>query len=153
MYSKQEASKLRQEFWTAFGRYMGPVLSAEGEPVNWINYRTGEKNIHFKMDAGNRSAYIAIELTHPDPVIQQIYYEHFLQLKQLLHNELGEEWTWKLHDTDEHGKTISRIYKEMPDVSLFRNTDWPALVSFFKERIVALDAFWSKVKYGFEALR
>jgi len=153
MYSRQQSSKLRQEFWTAFGRYMTPVLSAEGEPINWINYRTGEKNIQFRMHAGNRGASIAIELTHPDPEIQQIYFEHFLQLKHILQHELQEEWTWKLHDTDEHGKTITRIYTELHDVSLFRNSDWPALISFFKERIIALDAFWSNVKYGFEGLR
>ena len=30
MFSKQEASQLRKEFWTAFGQYMKPVLSADG---------------------------------------------------------------------------------------------------------------------------
>jgi hypothetical protein len=33
MYTKQETSKQRQEFWTAFGRYMKPVLSADGEEI------------------------------------------------------------------------------------------------------------------------
>jgi hypothetical protein len=43
MYSKDQASQLKQEFWTAFGQYMGPVLSAEGLRTNWINYKTGVK--------------------------------------------------------------------------------------------------------------
>ena len=54
MYSKHEASQLRQEFWTPFGRYMQPVLSSEGERVNWINYKTGAKHIYFRMDAGTK---------------------------------------------------------------------------------------------------
>lgn len=153
MYPKQQASQLRQEFWTAFGRYMAPVLSAEGEKVNWINYKTGEKNIHFRMDAGNRSASIAIELTHPDRSVQQLYYEHFLQLRHVLDKELGEPWEWHMHTTDEHGRVISSIGTQLEDVSLFNKDDWPRLIPFFKQRIVALDAFWSKVKYGFEALR
>jgi Domain of unknown function (DUF4268) len=152
MYPKQQASQIRQEFWTAFGRYMNPVVSADGEKVNWVNYKTGEKYIYFRMDAGNRSASIAIELTHPDRSIQQLYYEHFLQLKHVLEKELGEQWTWKLHVTDEKGKAVSCIYTELHDVSIFRREDWPALISFFKERIIALDSFWSKVKYGFEVL-
>ncbi len=54
MFSKQDASKLKKEFWTAFGRYMKPVLSADGEKINWINYKTGEKDIVFKMDADSK---------------------------------------------------------------------------------------------------
>ncbi len=153
MYPKQQASQLRQEFWTAFGRYMAPVASAEGEKVNWINYKTGEKNIHFRMDAGHRSASVAIELTHSDRSVQQLYYEHFKQLMHVLDKELGEPWEWRMHITDEHGRAVSRIYKEIEDVSLFRTEDWPQLISFFKQRIIALDSFWSKVKYGFEVLR
>jgi hypothetical protein len=60
MYSKQEASLLTQQFWTSFGQYLVPVLSAEGEKINWINYKTGEKDIRFTMMTGNRTAKISI---------------------------------------------------------------------------------------------
>ena len=153
MYSKQEASQLRQEFWTAFGQYMNPILSAEGEKINWINYKTGEKNISFRMHADNKKAIIAIELNHKDIDIQQIYFEQFLQFKNLFDGALQEEWNWQLHTYDEHGKTISRIFKEKTGVSIFQKSDWPELISFFKPRIIALDTFWSSVKYAFESLR
>jgi hypothetical protein len=153
MYSRQQASELRQAFWTAFGLYMQPIPSAEGEKVNWVNYKTGEKNIYFRMNAGTRSSSIAIEITHPDIELQQLYFEHFVQLKTLLQNALNEEWIWRLHGSDENGKVISRIYKEINNVSVFNQNDWPALISFFKPRIIALDEFWSSAKYGFEALR
>jgi hypothetical protein len=153
MYSRQEASRLRQEFWTSFGQYMLPIPSAEGTRVNWLNYKTGEKDIYFRMHADNKKASIAIEVTHPDPGIQQLYFEQFAELKGILHSVLQEEWTWVLHTTDEHGRTISRIYTELHGVSIFRKEDWPQLISFFKPRIIALDEFWSMVRYGFEALR
>jgi hypothetical protein len=153
MYSRQQASELRQAFWTAFGKYMQPILSAEGEKVNWVNYKTGEKNIYFRMNAGSRSSSIGIEITHPDIELQQLYFEQFVQLKTLLHNALNEEWNWQLHFNDENGKVISRIYNELNNVSLFNQNDWPALISFFKPRIIALDEFWSSARYGFEALR
>ncbi|MFA6277828.1 MAG: DUF4268 domain-containing protein, partial [Pedobacter sp.] len=65
MYSKEEASKTRQQFWITFGKYMKPILSAEGLPINWINYKTGIKNIYFRMDAEQHKAIISIEITHP----------------------------------------------------------------------------------------
>jgi len=65
MWTKQEIAKQKQAFWTAFGRYMKPVLSADGEVVSWLNYKTGNKYIHFKMDADSRQAFIAILVHHP----------------------------------------------------------------------------------------
>ncbi|MFC7667142.1 hypothetical protein ACFQT0_06705 [Hymenobacter humi] len=38
-------------------------------------------------------------------------------------------------------------------VNLFSRDDWPALISFFKPRIIALDAFWADAQYTFEALK
>jgi hypothetical protein len=153
MYSRQEASQLRQEFWTIFGQYMGPIPSAEGEKINWINYKTGEKYIYFKMDAGNRSATIAIEITHADLGLQTLYFEQFQQLKKTLESTLHESWEWQLHNVDETGKVTSRIYTELPQASVLDKSQWPALISFFKPRIVALDEFWSAAKYAFELLR
>lgn len=153
MYSRQEASQLKQEFWTAFGQYMSPILSAEGEKVNWINYKTGEKNIVFRMHADNNKASIAIELNHKDEGIQQIYFEQLQQFKNLFTSIVQEEWSWQLHTHDEHGKIISRISTEKSGVSIFQKSDWPELISFFKPRIIALDEFWSQVKYAFESLR
>jgi hypothetical protein len=153
MYSKQEASQLRQEFWTSFGLYMTPVLSAEGEKINWINYKTGEKNIAFRMHADNKRATIAIELMHKDGEVQELYFEQFLQFKKMFKETIREEWNWQLHALDEHGKTVSRIYAEKGGVSIFQRSDWPELISFFKPRIIALDEFWSSIKYAFESLR
>ena len=152
MYSRAEASQMRQSFWTTFGQYMAPQLSAEGERVNWINYKTGEKHVFFRMQAGTRTASIGIELTHPGPELQQMYFEQLQQFKPLLHQHLGESWTWQLHATQETG-TTSRVFTELASVNIMKREDWPQLISFFKPRIIALDAFWSDVKYAFEALR
>ena len=153
MYSKQQVSQIRQEFWTAFGRYMAPLPSAEGTKVNWVNYKTGEKGIFFRMYAGNENAGIAIELDHADKGLRQLYFDQFLQVKIMLHQTLHEEWDWMPETRDEHGKEISRIYKEIAGVSILKKEDWPAIISFLKERMVALDEFWSQVKLSFEALR
>src|SRR5688572_563138 len=113
MFSKQEASKLRQEFWTTFGLYLSPLLSSEGEKINWLNYKTGISHITFRMHADNRKTYIAIELSHTDTIIREIYFQHFAELKNIMTSILKEEWTWQLNTTDDSGRTLSRIYKEL----------------------------------------
>lgn len=152
MYSREETSRIREAFWTAFGQYIAPHPSAGGGRVNWTNYKTGVKHIYFRMQAGNRNASVAIEITHPDAGVQELFFEQFRAFKTALESHLGEPWTWALHTHDEYGKTISRIYTELPGVSVFRKEDWPALISFFKPRILALDAFWSERKYPFEEM-
>jgi hypothetical protein len=152
MYKRGEASRLRHNFWTTFGQYMAPIPSAEGLKINWINYKTGFKNIHFKMNADQKKASIGIELTQADIEIQEFFFQQFNSIKTHLHQTLNEEWDWFLHAQDDDGKVISKIYKEISPVNIFNKEDWPDLITFFKPRILALDEFWSEAKYGFEGL-
>lgn len=153
MYSKDEASQLRQAFWTTFGQYISPQLSAEGLRVNWVNYKTGVKHLFFKMQADKRSASIAIEIAHPDPGLQELFFEQFVEYKNVFHTTVNETWEWQLYGKEENGRKVSLIIKELADVSIFNKNDWPALISFFKPRIIALDEFWSDAKYSFDALK
>jgi hypothetical protein len=121
--------------------------------VNWINYKTGVKHLHFKMQAEKKGAFIAIEMSHPDPVMQELMFEQFLAFRKLLHGLLEEEWDWEPLVQDEHYKTISRIVKRLPERSVFQQADWPELISFFKPRIITLDEFWSDAQYSFEAFK
>ncbi|MCZ4244640.1 DUF4268 domain-containing protein [Pedobacter punctiformis] len=152
MYSKEEAAKLRQQFWISFGQYMKPVPSASGSTVNWINYKTGVKHIFFKMDVDHKKASIAIQLSHPDEEIRHLIFNQFEEFKLMLTNTLNEEWDWNLNSTDDYGKTVSRISTELQGINIYNQQHWPQLISFFKPRIIALDDFWDNVKPVFENL-
>lgn len=153
MYTREQASELRQAFWTAFGQYIAPQVSAEGVKVNWTNYKTGLKHVYFRMHADKEKASIAIEITHPDVGIQELFFEQFKETRNVLHEYLEEEWEWELHSHDEEDKIISRIYKEISEVNIFNKDDWPQLISFFKPRMIALDQFWYNAKDSFDVLK
>lgn len=150
MYSRQEIAKQKEAFWTAFGRYMQPVASAGGDKVNWINYKTGVQGIVFKMDADNKRATISIVLSHSKAAVREQHYQQLLQLKNTLLDAVGEDWTWEHEVPDEFGKSHSWIGTVTIGVNILNNADWPALISFFKPRIIALDSFWNDVKFAFE---
>lgn len=150
MYTKQEASLFRQKFWTAFGKYMQPVPGANGEKLNWVNYKTGVKHVFFRMDANNKQATIGIQITHPDTTERHLVFEQMEGLRSILHSELQEEWNWQRDAYDENGKTISLVSASLEGVNIFNRETWPQLISFFKPRIIALDAFWDLVKDAFE---
>ncbi len=149
MYSKEQTSKLKTQFWTNFGQYMKPVPGASGEPVNWINYKTGIRHIHFKMDADNIKAFIAIEISHPKEDERLHYYNQFVSLKKLLTTTTTFQWQWNETLQTNH-KIISSISLQLDNVNVLNQGDWPTIISFLKPRIIAMDAFWELVKDGFE---
>lgn len=147
MYQKAEISGVKQAFWTSFGQYMKPVLSADHQPVNWINYKTGFRHLYFRMDAFH-SARVGIDITHPDRGIRQLYFDQFTELKGMFREYMGEEWIWR---PPAAGQDAS-IFTGLEGYSIMNRENWPQLISFFKPRIIALDAFWRQARYAFEAL-
>lgn len=146
MFSRQEASQLIKEFWTVFGKYMLPVPSAEGGSVNWINYKTGVKNIRFHMQADESNATVAIELDHKDPELR----ESAIQKFRLSNDELQQLpgiWRWEKAEEKDTDLFITRL----SSVHIIRKTDWPQMISFLKSAIVALDMFWVNNKDIFES--
>lgn len=150
MYSRHEASKLKQDFWTRFGQYMKPVPSATGEKVNWSNYKTGVPHIYFRLSAERDGATVSIQLAHPDAAQRLSQFAQLLALKNILHEQLGEEWVWTENLRDENNREISSVQINDRGLNVFNEADWPQLISFLKPRIIALDAFWSDVKPFFE---
>jgi Domain of unknown function (DUF4268) len=152
MYTKEEASKVRQKFWTNFGKYMQPVPSASDEDVHWINYKTGIKGIAIKMNADNNKATVSVEILLTDIELQYQYFDIFNTNEKTFLELVGTTWTFEKEFTNEYGKSNSRIYTELNNINIFRETDWPTIISFLKTNIIALDIFWAEYKIAFEMI-
>lgn len=105
------------------------------------------------MEAGPKVVSIAITLEHRDSEIRELYFEQFLELKELLHSMLEEEWSWQSNVEQPDGRIISQIIQVLPNASVFNKDQWADIISFFKPRIIALDSFWENARYTFEQLR
>ena len=125
---------------------MSPLPGRSGENVNWLNYKTGVKNLYFRMDAGDGRASIAIEMRQAE---RHHLFQKLGQLKPLLETILQEAWDWQEDVVDEDGETISRIGTQIENVNLSNTADWPSIISFLKPRMLSLDEFWEQVRDGF----
>ncbi len=152
MYTKEQASLVRQKFWTSFGRYMQPVPSASGEDVHWINYKTGIRGISFKMNVDNNKATVVVEILLVDELIQHKYFDVFEANKNAFFKIVGNNWTLQKDYTNENNKSLSILSTELNQVNIFRETDWPIIISFLKTNIIALDNFWAAYKVAFELI-
>ena len=152
MYTKAEASYIRQKFWTSFGMYMAPVPSATLEKVNWVNYKTGVKGISFKMDADKDSATVRIEIFLKDTMLQHQYFEIFNSFAAEFKKAAGQGWGFQKDLFQDNKGNVSLINIELKNVNVFKESDWPTIISFLKQHIVGLDNFWALYKPAFELI-
>lgn len=148
MYDK----RLKDEFWTSFGKYMALSHSATGEKQHWLNYKTGVRYLQFRMDADEHHAMIAIELANHDEEARQRLYNLFLADRDLLTQYTNEAWNWENDLNIDGGRTISKIYRELKEVNVYRKTDWPAIISFLKPAMMGLDLFWTEQKEFYQMI-
>ncbi|QTV05106.1 DUF4268 domain-containing protein [Faecalibacter bovis] len=153
MYSKEEAFQKKKDFWVSYGGYMKLQMNAEGERINWINYKTGVKGIYFRTNVDRKFAEVMIQVDHPDPDFRQMIWEQLEEYEIVLQGYLGEDWIWTAQDFDDDGKEISTIKIRLENVSIFRDTDWPTIITFLKERMINLDEFWCDHKESFEIFK
>ncbi|HML58886.1 MAG TPA: DUF4268 domain-containing protein [Ferruginibacter sp.] len=141
MYTKEQASKLRAEFWTTFGRYMQPVPSASGGRVHWVNYKTGVKKIRFALDVENKQATVSVILIETQTPLKEKMFDVLRLMQEEMNSGSSIEWLtdtayWK-NDT-----CLMRLFAFLPDVNLYNTNHWPQIISFFKAAMIAIDAAW-----------
>ena len=144
------SSSKSQHFWKSFGQYMAPIPSAEGDKINWINYKTEVRFIKFIINVVNDTVIIGIELYNPDMTLQGEQFEQLLQLKKQFIGTCGVDWTWAKYVTDAHGKILCNITCTLFEANITNETNWPVIISFLKPRLILLDRFWSNYKFVFQ---
>ncbi len=133
MYSKQQNQQLKQEFWVAF---------AEKYPRKWLLYDTKIKDFSFKFFVDNKKAQILIDIENRNLELRKIYFEKIVSLKNILENEYVSNLIYEQNYTLESGKTISRIWVELNDVSVSNRQYWNTIFDFFEQNMDSLERFF-----------
>ncbi len=132
MFSKEEAQKIKKEFWTAFGKSF---------PNKWILYNTKVKDFSFKFFADNKKAEVSLDIEMKDEIFRNAYFEKIWSLEDILKDFIGEFYKEE-HFHLENGKVISKIWVELYDVSIFNKNTWPKIFEFFVEKMNGFEEFY-----------
>lgn len=133
MYSKEEAQRIKREFWIAF---------ADQYPRKWILYNTKIKDVAFKFYIDNKKAQVLLEIEPKDEKNRIIYYEKIESLKTILLEEYLPDAIFERNLYLENGKAISRIWVEKLNVSSNNINTWPEVFDFFNEKMDAFERFF-----------
>ncbi|WP_455169108.1 DUF4268 domain-containing protein [Aegicerativicinus sediminis] len=133
MFSKEESRKLRQEFWTSFGKSF---------PRKWILYDTKIKGFSFKFHFDNKSALVALDIE--DDLENRIkYWERLIALKSILIEEFLPNAIFDEMFILENGKEISRIYIPLEEkVSIHNKNSWQQVMVFFNSTMTKFEEFF-----------
>lgn len=148
MFSRDEAKALNERFYTLFGIYMRRHEPQAEGARQWLNYRTGVKNIFFRVEATGKEATASIDLQHPDEGVRQLFFEQFQVFQKALEAHTGP-LIWTRDYSLTNGRTIDRIYQQQVGVSLFREDDWHHIFPFFEKYLLGFDAFWADFREAF----
>ena len=133
MFSKEEAAKLRKEFWTSFGKSF---------PRKWLLYNTKIKGFAFKFLADRKTAAVCLDIDTPDEIANMLYYDQMLSLKTLLETEIPEV----IFDDEfllDNGKKIYRIYVPFDKkFSIHNKNTWRDCFEFFVATMTKFEFFF-----------
>ncbi|WP_374507319.1 DUF4268 domain-containing protein [Flavobacterium sp.] len=135
MYSKEEAQRLKREFWIAF---------AEKYPRKWLLYDTKIKDFAFKFYVDNKKAQVLIDIEPRNAEKRIAYFEKLETLKNILEEEFVTDLVFEKNYYLENGKTISRIWVEQNGVSVSNRNYWDTIFDFFNEKMTALEMFYAE---------
>ena len=133
MFSKEEATQLRKEFWISFGKSF---------PRRWLLYNTKIKGVSFKFVADRKKALVCLDLENPDELINLLYYDQLISLKSLLEKELPEVLFNDEYEL-ENGKIIQRIFVPFQGkFSIYNKNTWRDCYEFYVATMSKFEFFF-----------
>lgn len=152
MLKKEELRELRTAFWTEFDDFNKKKRTAANRKISWAQYKSGIKDIYFRLDFDTKEAYFAIDLQMRDPEIRELVWEQFMETENLLLNHVGPELEKLPNHSTKEGLAIHRIQWTLRDVSIMNKDDYSKVIRFLSEKVQGLDMFWFEFSDLFVAL-
>ncbi|MFZ5939968.1 MAG: DUF4268 domain-containing protein [Bacteroidota bacterium] len=146
MYSKEEAKKMRNEFWDSFRLYSSSRRRRKGKPGNWMMDATGIRAVNLKFHFDTESALVGLDIETGSLDKRIELFERMEGLKKLLDQAMETEMTWELDYVRENGKSVSRIFTLIRDVSIYERETWPLVMKFFFDKMSRLEEFFIEYK-------
>jgi len=133
MFSHEESKKIRQEFWTSFGKEF---------PHKWLLYNTKMKEVQLKFSFTRKFAMVSLDIVDEDEFIRNYYFEKLESLKTVLKESYLPEINYEKDYELPEGKTISRIFVVKEGVNIHRQKDWPVVKEFLGTNMLKLEEFF-----------
>jgi len=138
MFNKEEAAKIRKDFWTSYGKSF---------PRKWLLYNTKIKGFSFKFYADNKTAFVTLDIEPNYESKRELLYQQVVTLKTVLEEEYIAEIIFDENYTLDTGKVISRVYVKLDEkFNIYDKNTWGTAFQFFNNNMAKFELWF----YQFE---
>lgn len=152
MLKKEELRQLRLDFWDDFEVATRKKRTANNRKINWAQYKSGIKDIYFRLDFDTKEAFLAIDLQMRDAGIRDLVWDQFMETENLMKTHVGAELEFHPNFALSDDLEIHRMKWTLNEVNIANKKDYPKVVDFLSEKIQGLDRFWFEFSDLFNAL-
>lgn len=147
MYSKEEAKKIRLQFWEQFGKRceIHPLLSERRK--KWMLHRTKISGVALRFEADRSDAKVILELSQRNEDKRLKTFEILQNYRVIIEDGFTDGLIWEFfHEREDSGQEVARIYNVLPNVNLFRQNQWPDIFNFFIENMARLEENFLQIR-------
>jgi hypothetical protein len=85
---------------------------------------------------------LAIDLQFKDPEIRALFYDQFEEFAKMLEGYWGKPPEFIRDIELDSGVVVSRITIVLPGAYFYDRAQWPEILNWYEEKMVAFDEFW-----------
>lgn len=151
MLTKEEIKETRLQFWMEFENYSAQKKKRLRKPAKWIMNDTGIKQLKLKFDIDEKRAMVGIDVETRNVDKRIEVFGKLEEIKPILEKALTQSLNWELEYILPTGKSISRVYLSLDNVSIYRKEDWPTVMEFFYKNMLVIEKVFLKYKDALKA--
>ncbi|MFK8038275.1 MAG: DUF4268 domain-containing protein [Crocinitomicaceae bacterium] len=153
MFTSDEKKDLTRRFWHELNDKLTISGKMNGRNIDWMNYPNKINHLYFRMESTIEYAKFCVDIQFLDAGVREVFFEQFEEFKMVLSKKMPHELVWLKSFEHSNGKTISRIYSEINNVSVYNEGDWPKTHQFLVDNFIAFDGFWQEFGEVFRNLK
>lgn len=139
MYTKEEAKKLRKDFWILFGKRCEIVPELKGRKKKWMLYDTKISGLDLKFEIDRSEALVMLEINARSEDRRIQVYEQLEKYRVIIEDGFENGLEWELCYSLPKGEEVSRIFIRKKNVDIHRQNQWPDIYNFFIDNMLVLE--------------
>jgi hypothetical protein len=146
MYTNEESKSIRQEFWSRFENYSSLRRRQKRKQSKFIMNRTGIRQLKLKFHLDEEKALVGIDIETKNMDKRLELFEKLEQLKPILEEKIGNDLIWEIEYILPTGKSISRLYQQLNDVSIYEKDTWEKVFPFFYKNMMKIEEIFEEYR-------
>ncbi len=146
MYTREEAKKIRKDFWIMFAKRCEIVPELQWRKKKWMLYDTKIGGLDLKFEIDRAEAFVMIEINAKSEDRRIQLYETLEKYRVIIEEGFENGLEWELCYTLPEGEDVSRVFIRKSEVDIHRQNQWPDIYNFFIDNMLLLERNFIEIR-------